>query len=397
MHGVLSGWASCPASTLGECSCHAVDHSELLASYRLGAIARYVGPDGVKHSGPHPFYDYGEARAWLNTEERLLEKGGWAPPNQRAAQKELEEMADITVGQWLQQWLEIQSHALKPSTMQNYRAVLDRRVYKAPGAAKNIQHLPLASLTRGQVMRWWDALEATYGRQQENHSALRRLSTALKAAVERELLPINPAAGLGIKRPKSERKELPTYETMRAIVDELEPRHRIIGVLTFFHGLRIGEVLALRRMDIDVTGDQAVVHVRGSAYRDNAGGGMVRLETPKTDAGVRDVPVFPEFVPMIKEHLEKFAPGVGLGGQPGFENLLGATRDHVQEARGAAAFSDGCQIQDDGDVFVAVGGVAPHVFIHANDTHAFTPCWVIDQQARPFSQDSSIGGIPGHA
>ena len=270
--------------------------------------ARYVGPDGVKHSGPHPFYDYGEARAWLNTEERLLEKGEWASPKQRAAQKELEEMADITVGQWLQQWLEIQSRALKPSTMQNYRAVLDRRVYKAPGAAKNFQHLPLASLTPGQVMRWWDALEATYGRQQENHSALRRLSTALKAALERELLPINPAAGLGIKRPKSERKELPTYETMRAIVDELEPRHRIIGVLTFFHGLRIGEVLALRRMDIDVTGDQAVVHVRGSAYRDNAGGGMVRLETPKTDAGVRDVPVFPEFVPMIKEHLEKFAP-----------------------------------------------------------------------------------------
>lgn len=61
--------------------------------------ARYVGPDGVKHSGPHPFYDYGEARAWLNTEERLLEKGEWAPPKQRAAQKELEEMADITVGQ----------------------------------------------------------------------------------------------------------------------------------------------------------------------------------------------------------------------------------------------------------------------------------------------------------
>ena len=30
-------------------------------------------------------------------------------------------------------------------------------------------------------------------------------------------------------------------------------------------------------------------------------------------------------------------------------------------------------------ILVAVGGVAPHVFIHANDTHPFTPSWIIDQ------------------
>jgi len=27
--------------------------------------------------------------------------------------------------------------------------------------------------------------------------------------------------------------------------------------------------------------------------------------------------------------------------------------------------------------------VAPHVFIHANDTHPLTPCWIVDQQTRP--------------
>ena len=80
-----------------------------------------------------------------------------------------------------------------------------------------------------------------------------------------------------------------------------------------------------------------------------------------------------------RDDLDAFAPHVGLGGQPGFEDPLGAARDHVQEARGAAAFSDGCQIQDDGDVFVAVGGVAPHVFIHPDDTHPLETCWIIDQ------------------
>ena len=37
------------------------------------------------------------------------------------------------------------------------------------------------------------------------------------------------------------------------------------------------------------------------------------------------------------------------------------------------------------------------MFIHPDDTHAFKPSWIIDQQARPFGQDSSVGGIPGHA
>ena len=58
---------------------------------------------------------------------------------------------------------------------------------------------------------------------------------------------------------------------------------------------------------------------------------------------------------------------------------------------------DGRHIQDNGDVCVPVGGVAPHVFINANDTHPLETCWIIDQQTRPFSQDSSVSGIPGHA
>ena len=77
--------------------------------------------------------------------------------------------------------------------------------------------------------------------------------------------------------------------------------------------------------------------------------------------------------------LDVAAPRVGPGGQPGFEDLLGAARDHIQQPGGTTAIMDGRQVQDNGDVFVSVGGVAPHVFIHANDTHAFKPSWIVDQ------------------
>ena len=80
------------------------------------------------------------------------------------------------------------------------------------------------------------------------------------------------------------------------------------------------------------------------------------------------------------DDLDAAAPRVGLGGQPGFEDLLGAARDHVQEPGGTAAVADGCQVQDDGDdSCLRRGGVAPYVFIHADDAHAFTPGRVVDQ------------------
>ena len=41
--------------------------------------------------------------------------------------------------------------------------------------------------------------------------------------------------------------------------------------------------------------------------------------------------------------------------------VLKTPLEHPQEPGGTAAIVDGRQIQDDGDVFVAVGGVAPHV------------------------------------
>ena len=70
-----------------------------------------------------------------------------------------------------------------------------------------------------------------------------------------------------------------------------------------------------------------------------------------------------------RDDLNALAPSIGLGGQPGFEDPLGAARDHVQELGGTAAIVDGRHVQDDGDVPVPIRGVARHVFIHANDTH----------------------------
>ena len=86
-----------------------------------------------------------------------------------------------------------------------------------------------------------------------------------------------------------------------------------------------------------------------------------------------------------RDDLNAAAPRVGAGGQPGFEDLLGAAWDHIQEPGGTATVSDGRHVQDDGDVFDSVGGVAPHVFINTDDAHPLETIRITCEYALAFT------------
>ena len=262
--------------------------------------ARYTGPDGKKYSGPHPFFTKDDAGAWLRQEQKLIEFDEWQPPHLRYRTKE---DATRTVGDWLYQWLDLQEKRLKPSTMVNYRATLDRRILTITGKAGRLRTIPLVRLTRRDVIDWWDALTIQFGYQPYNRAAYVRLRTAIQAAVDRDLIPTNPVDVKEARhKPKPARKELPEAATMQKIVDNLNPTHKIIGILTFFHGMRIGEVLGLRRKDITIAGDTILIHIRGNAYRTS--NGMKYQDTPKTSASYRTIPVFKKFHQDIIDHLD---------------------------------------------------------------------------------------------
>ena len=261
--------------------------------------ARYTGPEGKKYSGPHPFFTKDDAGAWLRQEQKLIEFDEWQPPHLRYRTKEDDAR---TVGDWLRQWLDLQEKRLKPSTMVNYRTTLDRRILTITGKAGRLRTIPLVRLTRRDVIDWWDALTIQFGYQPYNRAAYVRLRTAIQAAVDRDLIPTNPVDVKEARhKPKPARKELPEAATMQKIVDNLNPTHKIIGILTFFHGMRIGEVLGLRRKDITITGDTILIHIRGNAYRTSDG--MKYQDTPKTSASHRTIPVFKKFHQDIIEHL----------------------------------------------------------------------------------------------
>jgi integrase len=75
-------------------------------------------------------------------------------------------------------------------------------------------------------------------------------------------------------------------------------------LLAAWCGLRFGELVELRRKDIDLKA--GVIRVRRGAVRAE---GQVIIGTPKSDAGIRDVAIPPHLLPMLKDHLRKNITG----------------------------------------------------------------------------------------
>ena len=313
--------------------------------------ARYTGPDGQIHSAPSTFFDRDDAAAWLRNEQKLVEFNEWSPPKQRASRDGVESM---TVGEWVARWLELRtrgSRPLKMSTAQTYQDNLDRRFFKVSGRAGKLRDIPLSKCTRRDVAEWWDAINLQSSSAPDCRNAYARLRTALGAAVARDLIPANPVDVEGAKRrPEAYRKQLPEDAVMEGIIEQLgrehtntRGAHKLIAVLTLFHGLRIGEALGLRRRDVKIVGDTITVHVDGNATRIR-GEGMVRQGTPKTAAGNRLVPIFSRFHPDVHYHLKMFvgdSPDAMLFATPSGKIVMDTTfRSVMNAAKKRAGYED---------------------------------------------------------
>lgn len=81
--------------------------------------------------------------------------------------------------------------------------------------------------------------------------------------------------------------------------DERPSFFRYCFKLMFLTGMRIGEVGALYPTDIDDT----FIHVRRGITRDEVGGYLVG-EYPKTESGIRDIPLTPELKKVFKDQMK---------------------------------------------------------------------------------------------
>jgi integrase len=137
----------------------------------------------------------------------------------------------------------------------------------------------------------------------------------------RPLIPFNPCGISGGGSSGSKRRIRPaTAQEVASIVAAMPERHQLMVLLADGCALRFGELAELRRFDVDTK--NAVIRVRRGVVRSKSAG--VVAKTPKSEAGVRDVPIPPDILEAVHEHQQTHAA-------PGPNGLLfpGRTGGHL--------------------------------------------------------------------
>jgi integrase len=109
-----------------------------------------------------------------------------------------------------------------------------------------------------------------------------------------------------VKLPKQKKKHPadrrpPTYEQLALVRAELPGYHHALQIVAQETGLRWGELAGLRLCNVDL--GRARIEVR--EVLEEVGGKLTRKAYPKSDAGLRTVPLTPLAVEAIRAHLEQ--------------------------------------------------------------------------------------------
>jgi len=257
--------------------------------------ASYTGPDDRVYKAPETFAARVDAEGWLTDRRREIDRELWSPPA-TAAQKRAKRAADVKFGDYAQKWVEtrkVDGAPLRPRTREHYQRLLANHIYPTFKAK------PVRDISMESVDCWYakTAKDAPTVRAQ----AYSLLRTILETARKRDrLLDVNPCEIVGAGSAKRKSKtNIATFAEIDTIVSEMPARLAPMILLATWCALRFGELVELRRNDVDL--QVGVIHVRRGATRVDGGWD---IGPTKSEAGVRDVTIPPHVLPAIEAHLQ---------------------------------------------------------------------------------------------
>lgn len=273
------------------------------------------------------FRTIGDATAALHIGLSEKARGVFVPPSIRRAQlkaereaaAEQEQRDNRTVEELADAWLSwLERMGRKYNTRYQYHRTIE--AYFRPVFSER----PVTSITTDEIADWFDNLMVDKG-EKVARPAYATISTMFNFATGKaEGLPrsfepwidANPCDVPGASRkprPDKSKQTVATPQDIAAIADGMPDGEQLIVLLAGWCGLRLGEVLGLRRRHVTTsgTGDHAQMWVSIEKQVQSRGSG-VREETPKSSAGVRSVPVPASLVDAIRTHLrDRVAKGPG--------------------------------------------------------------------------------------
>lgn len=256
--------------------------------------ASYIGPDHRLYKAPETFAAKVDAEGWLTDRRREIDRELWSPPA-TTTQKQAKRAAEIKFGDYAKRWVEqrtVKGRPLRPRTREHYESLLEDHIYPT-FKTKAVRDISMESVDR------WYAKTATDAPTVRAH-AYSLLRTILETARKRDrLIDLNPCeiVGAGSTERKSKTKPA-TFAEIDTIISEMPERLAPMILLATWCALRFGELVELRRSDVN--GQDGVIHVRRGAVRVKGGW---EIGPPKSEAGVRDVTIPPHVLPAIRAHL----------------------------------------------------------------------------------------------
>jgi integrase len=212
-------------------------------------------------------------------------KGEWLDPD----------AGTVKLDEYITRW--IKERDLKPRTREEYERHI--RLHVKPYLGEK----PMNEINAQGIRTWRsDRLNDDVG-----HSTVAKTYRILHAifatAVDDDLMRRNPCRIKGAGQDKAEERPTATLDQVFGIAEAIQPRYRLMILLAAFAQLRFGELIALRRNNVDF--DKMELRVR-RATAEMEDGTQVDGD-PKSEAGKRPISVPEGLRSDIETHLERYA------------------------------------------------------------------------------------------
>ncbi len=237
-------------------------------------------------TAPSTFPSKAQAARWLSAIETDMSRAPSIDPD----------AGDMTLREYSEMWMS--ERVLRPRTAELYEGILEHHILPGLGDTS------LGKLSPALIRSWHsDLLRAGRPGPPTVAKSYRLLRTICETAVQDEMITRNPCTLKGASTERPAERSVLNPRQLGELAGAIEDRYRAMVLLAGWCGLRIGELLALTRRDIDLV--NGTIRIDKSAAELRSGERVVG--PPKTAAGRRTVSMPPHILPAIAEHLDRFA------------------------------------------------------------------------------------------
>jgi len=246
-------------------------HIRKLKSGKWQATVRH--PSGQRWSKSDPLKRV--VKDWADETESKMRRGEFVDP---AGGK-------MTLAAWRGKWLD--TRRVEIATKDKTNGWWRNHIEPAFGT------WPLASIQSWDVEAWVTDLAAREVGAETVRSALRLLRQILRDAVKHKLIAANPAEGVKAATPAPHIDRILTRDEATRLLDQFLGVDRVFVEVLLYCGLRFQEAAGLRRFRVDLLRKRIQI----ARVQPRKGG----EKRPKTDAGVRLVPLTDELVVQLSQ------------------------------------------------------------------------------------------------